>query len=351
MHARKFNSGYTLALGGLALLASIAIGSISANSWQRFKVGAPSGANSSVDLPISFEPNHGQGEDSAKFVARGPGYTMNLNEGGVSIRFSRLIGVSADSKHPVVALKLGGRRKANPKIFGQDEMPSKSSYFTGSDPKKWLTGIPNFSQVKLGDAYDGVDVTYYGRQGELVCEFKVSPKAKPASLALEMDGVDNLHLDAQGDLVFSIAQTEMRLQKPIAYQEGSDSRHDVAVHYILSKNQVSFGLGRYDAGKVLFIHPVLKYSGHPGIWDADTNRQKSSEPTSSPELNARILSSTVPRVAPQLSKMGWVFLIEQAAAVTVPKRYIHHQQRNKTSLSRTHICEFHLESETHDTHS
>jgi hypothetical protein len=347
MHSRKFNSISTLALGWLVLLGLIALSASNANSWQRFKVGAQPGAVPAAELPISFEPNNGQSEESVRFVARGPGYSMYLNEAGASIQFSRLMGVSANGKHPMLALKLAGKKKASPKLIGQGETPSKSSYFMGSDPKKWLTDIPNFSRVGLRDAYDGVDVTYYGRHGELDYEFKISPHAKPASLALEIEGTDNLHLEAQGDLVFTIAQTEMRLQKPVAYQEENDSRHAVAVHYILNKNHVTFGVGRYDAGKVLFIHPALMYSGYLGIQDADASRQNDPPSSVYQKLDSRLFHLAVPRISRQLSKPGWVLSMEQAGAVTAQTQCS--RQGTKVLFPSPRICEFYLETETHAT--
>jgi hypothetical protein len=349
MNNRMFNSICPLALGSLVLLGLIAFGASNAHSWQGLKVSAHPAEAAPVDLPLSFEPNNGQSEDTVRFVARGPGYSLYLNEAGASIQFSRPLGVSAKQKQPVLALNLAGRKKTNPKLLGQDERPSKSSYFMGSDRKKWLTGIPNFSRVALRNVYDGVDVTYYGRHGELECEFRVSPHASPASLALKIEGANNLHLDTQGDLVFTAAQTEMRLQKPVAYQEGSDSRQTVAVRYILNKNKVTFGLGRYDASRALFIDPVLRYSGYLGLQDADATRQNDSRPSVLQKSDARLLPLTVPQGFRQLSKESLAFSGEELAPVTASTQCIRYQQGTRMLFPGPQIRERYLEREFHDT--
>ena len=56
---------------------------------------------------------------------------------------------------------------ANPqaKVSGLDELPGKSNYFVGNDPKKWRTNVPNYAKVKYEGVYPGVDLVYYGNKG------------------------------------------------------------------------------------------------------------------------------------------------------------------------------------------
>ena len=47
---------------------------------------------------------------------------------------------------------------ANPsaRATGLEETPGKSNYFTGNDPKKWRTNVPNFAKVKYENVYPGL---------------------------------------------------------------------------------------------------------------------------------------------------------------------------------------------------
>ena len=47
---------------------------------------------------------------------------------------------------------------SEPRVVGLDELPGKSNYFIGNDPKKWRTSIPHFAKVKYQDVYPGVDL-------------------------------------------------------------------------------------------------------------------------------------------------------------------------------------------------
>jgi hypothetical protein len=50
--------------------------------------------------------------------------------------------------------------KANPaaRVIGADELPGKSNYFIGNDPKKWRSNVPGFAKVKYERIYSGIEV-------------------------------------------------------------------------------------------------------------------------------------------------------------------------------------------------
>jgi hypothetical protein len=229
---------------------------------------SPSDGSNSIDLPLTFEPNRGQGEEGVQFVARGPGYTLYLNEEGSSFHFSSAVRPSTDKKRPPLSMKLVGQKKSDSALLGSDERPSKSSYFIGSDPKKWFTGIPNFGRVCQREIYEGIDVTYHGSQGQLEYEFKVAPHAQPETITIAILGADHFHRNSQGDVLFSVANAEMRLQRPSAYQDVNGVAQPVISQYIVRKNSLSFKVGKYDPSRPLIIRPVLSYSGYLKLQDA-----------------------------------------------------------------------------------
>ncbi len=256
------------ARASLALLALTALWVVASRARE---VGNRSGEGSaSVELPLSFEPNRGQSENGVQFVARGPGYTIYLNEEGSSFQLSSAMGESAGKIKPLFAVKLAEQKKSKSNLLGLDEQPSKSSYFTGSDPKKWLTGIPNFGRVARRGVYEGIDVTYRGSQGQLECEFKIAPHADPGTIALEIIGAHGLLKDPRGDVVFTVANVAMRLHRPTAYEKVNGASQAVATHYLVKGNLITVRVGTYDPGKILFVNPVLSYSGFLKLQDANS---------------------------------------------------------------------------------
>ncbi len=308
-------------------------------------------------LPLSFEATAGQTDGQVKFLSRGRGYSLFLtgNEAVLSLRGgnqkSKGIGQMAKVEgraHPLllspasflegatnneqpttpalpiynlqssiinspapspespdpstVRLKLVG---ANPKakVTGFDELPGKSNYFIGNDPKKWRTNVSNYAKVKYEGVYPGIDLVFYGQEsgvrsqesggrgagyGQLEYDWVVAPGADPRVIALEVEtgnskletGNSKLEnrkpkIDSDGDLVIETDAGEMRLKKPTAYQPAADgglrAAKRVNSQFTIQNSQfaspqylVAFALGPYDKSRPLIIDPTISYLAYLG---------------------------------------------------------------------------------------
>ena len=209
-------------------------------------------------------------------MARGSGYALffTANEMVLRYRNEPASGQGHDSKEPpptVLRMKLS-RTNANPQITGLAELPGKSNYFIGNDPRKWRTNIPTYSKVKYEAIYPGVDLVYYGTQGrQLEYDFVVAAGANPRQIKLSFAGADKLELDFKGDLILSSLGRQMRMHKPVVYQEKDGVREEITGRYILNGEQeIGFDIAAYDAARPLVIDPVLAYSTFLGGTGEDT---------------------------------------------------------------------------------
>jgi hypothetical protein len=274
-------------------------------------------------LPLSFEINRGQTESRVKFLARGRGYSLFLtgNEAVLALRkpiqmangkrqmaqgvaqrlprprwdwgvvsrpawggqrtaelFPALVlppfrtvpplGDATDNEprttDAVLHMKLVG---ANPdaKVSGLDQLPGKSNYFIGNDPKKWRANVPNYAKVKYADVYPGVDLVYYGNQRKLEYDFVVSPGADPGRITLELE-TGQSKIDKHGDLVVPTDGGEVVFHKPVVYQPATynvprtTNQELIDGRYMLAGNRVTFEVANYDKTRPLVIDPVLAYS-------------------------------------------------------------------------------------------
>ncbi len=154
-----------------------------------------------------------------------------------------------------------------PRITGDGQLPGKTNYFVGSEAE-WRRNIPNYAKVHYGDVYPGVDLVYYGEQGQLEYDFIVAPQADPSRISLSFEGAEQLNVDANGDLVMRTAAGELRHHKPVIYQDGVEGRHAIAGQYaIRATREVGFELGDYDSAMPLIIDPVLSYGTFIGTGD------------------------------------------------------------------------------------
>ena len=222
-------------------------------------------------LPIMFEPNRGQSDSNVKFLARGPGYSLFLDADGALLASQR----AHNSSHPDSGAKLWRMKLARANrgalVTGAEQLPGKSNYFMGSDPAKWRSNIPQFARVRYENIYPGINLVFYGSQGQLEYDFQVAPGANPARPELEFDSSTKLELEG-GDLVLHGQGDSVRLHAPHVYQRLGSREQPVEGHFALrAANRVGFEVGGYDHRRELIIDPVLTYSTYFGGSGSESN--------------------------------------------------------------------------------
>lgn len=211
---------------------------------------------------LSFEVNQGQRDPQVKFLSRGSAYTLLLTPTEIVL--------SSSAASQAVRMRLLGAT-ATPVLRGEDELPTRSNYFIGSDPRKWRTNVANYAKVRYQNVYPGVDLVFYGAQGRLEYDLVVAPGADPNVVRLAFEGAGKMRLDAAGDLLLLTAAGELRQHKPLVYQEVEGVRKTIPGRHILKgRREVGFQLGAFDAGKPLIIDPVLSYSTYLGGKSGDS---------------------------------------------------------------------------------
>ncbi|MGI8550401.1 MAG: hypothetical protein ACR2PL_06315 [Dehalococcoidia bacterium] len=180
-------------------------------------------------LPLSFEVNEGQTDGSVDFLARGSGYSLFLSGGEATLALragvssgqpvvetnsisqddsttindvlpSPLEGegpglrgktranqaakplASSPSANSLPGDPRAGRTAEPPQItalkmrfpganlthyIGADPLPGIVNYFIGNDPAQWYTNIHTYAKVRYQNVYPGIDLVYYGDQGQL----------------------------------------------------------------------------------------------------------------------------------------------------------------------------------------
>lgn len=209
-------------------------------------------------LPLSFEANSGQTDSSIKFLSHGKGYTLYLTATDPVLAFG------TKTSQAMLHLHLTGTT-THPQATGLDELPSKTNYFIGNDPQKWRTNVPAYARIRYANVYPGVNLIYYGNQGQLEYDFILAPRANPHTIGLTFAGAQSLRLDTQGNVIVHMVNGDIRQEKPVAYQEVNGVRRVINSHYVLAGgNQLGFAVGAYDAHLPLTIDPVLSYSTYLG---------------------------------------------------------------------------------------
>lgn len=217
-------------------------------------------------LPLSFEVNQGQTDNRVRFLSRGKGYILFLTP--TEAVLSKTVASQEKGKKSQSTNVLRMRLlDANPdvRVTGTDELPGKSNYLLGRDPKKWRTNIRTYKKVAYEQIYPGIDLVYYGNQRELEYDFVVNPGADPRLIHLQINGARELHSTQQGGVMLLTEGGEFTLEAPRVYQEIAGRKHSVRGEWVIRrKNELAFQLEHYDHSKSLVIDPVLLYSTYLG---------------------------------------------------------------------------------------
>ena len=359
-------------------------------------------------LPLSFEPNRGQADGKVMFLSRGSGYSLfftateaifrmrNAGRGTRNTDRGSKLGNRSDSssiinprssildprssildhqpsifdlrssifdprssisnpqstiRNPqstVLRMELVGANRA-PRTVGLEELAGKSNYFSGSDPKRWRAGIPTYAKVKYEGVYPGVDLVYYGKDRQLEYDFVIAPHADPKSIRLDFSGADNVTVDDRGDLVLETAGGQVRMRKPVIYQErqprqegqegqegqerqaGQEShgeRQEISGGYALDAGrQVSFELGDYDPARALVIDPVLVYSTYLGGSGEDVGTGIAADANGAAYVTGLTESANFPTANPAQPTLGgaidaFIVKLNPAGTAVVYSTYI-----------------------------
>lgn len=220
-------------------------------------------------LPLIFEPNRGQAAPGVRFLAHGIGYGLFLDSAGAVLAVPT---ASPKSAPRVAAL---GMRLVNPNphavLAGAGELPGHSNYFLGNDPHKWHRGIPQFSGVRYKGIYRGIDLVFYGNNGQLEYDFHVAPGADASRAQMEFDGATGLEL-SHGDLVLNSGNGgRVLFHSPHIYQRIGDREQPVSGGFtLLAENRAGFAIGPYDRSRELIIDPIPEIESYFGGSGSDT---------------------------------------------------------------------------------
>ncbi len=226
-------------------------------------------------LPLAFERNVGQTDPSVKFMARGSDYALFLTgkEAMLALQAPARRNASSDrsSASKPSGLQMSAIRMAlvgantSADVVGSDKLDSISNYFIGNNPSKWHSNVPQFARVRYQDVYPGIDLIYYGHQGQLEYDFEVAPGADSKQVVLQFNGSDNTNLTASGDLVLTTPSGNVKLQAPRVYQKYGQEQRPIAAKFVFrGKDQIGFEVGEYDRSRALVIDPLLTYSTYLG---------------------------------------------------------------------------------------
>lgn len=209
----------------VSLLASLAV----ANAAALVPLPAP---NLSLPVP-GLELNKGQANPEILFLARGISSSAFTAQ---SILFSPL-GVQQNfvASNP------------NPTLRLSDPLSGVANSFTGTDPSKWVTGIPRYSTALLSGIYPGVDAQYLmGSGGQLTLRLILQPAADSGQIVFEIPTAFLPNATPNGTLIIYLTESRqygpsLVYPPPVATEQSASGPANISASFkVLSTTR--FGL-------------------------------------------------------------------------------------------------------------
>jgi hypothetical protein len=236
-------------------------------------------------LPLQFEENKGQTDRRARFLARGVGYTLLLNEDGLGLNLRSKPGTSSQS----ISMHLVGAQPAS--ITGREQTATRTNYYLGNDPALWHLDVRSYHSVAYMGVYRGIDLIYHGNGSQLEYDFVVSPGADPAQVRMRFEG---LRPSLRGEDLYFQGIEQFSLKALHAFQMLNGEPRRVDATWEVSGDQASIRLGPYDHARELIIDPIFYYGAYIGGSSSDA--AVSIVPASQPGYFYVALSTSSPLI-------------------------------------------------------
>jgi|GEM_PF-1234801 len=221
----------------------------------------PQVIESYLKLPLFFIENQGQIDKKIKFYQHYGSYRVFFADDGVYLVFQREKGDFFE-KDIVKLMPLGTDEKVQ--ILPEQPQNVKVNYFIGKNPDKWRTNISAYKAVLYKEAYPGIDIRFYSKNQQLEYDIVLKPKADIREVKFQLDGVEEIEITKEGDLLIRTKSGKRMLQKkPIVYQIIEGKKINLEGRYVIIDKVskiYSFNLASYDTSYPLVIDPVLVFS-------------------------------------------------------------------------------------------
>ena len=273
---------YVLLIASLVTVGSFGNAPLRADQPTKTSDARPVIPNSGV----SFTPNRGQLVDSrgerrpdVLYTASTPGTSVFVRAGAISYVFQKRERREHDDHAPhdeagdpeaeftVVEeyrmdLELVGARSIV-QVLEEEPVPGLRNYYLAHCPDG-ITGVPSYRHLTLKNVYPNIDMVLRGTESGMKCDFIVNPGGRPSDIRMRYVGATSVHLTADGGVRAMTPLGELFESAPVSFQVVGGSQREVASHFRVAGNEVTFDLGRYDARRPLTIDPIRRWSTYYG---------------------------------------------------------------------------------------
>ena len=236
----------------------------------------------SAKSSVSFTENKGQISDQnynprpdVLFSGEANGLTFHIRKDGISYQTSRVDSWKQQDENLPEGMREEGKTDSIPDqmtiyrtdinwlgfnkdytIENGESTAGFNNYYLPSCPDGAMN-VKSYTDVTFKNLYDGIDVKWYEKDGQLEYDFIVAPNSDYTKISWEIKGADRISIGENGQLIIETPLGNIEEQAPIAFQ----GETIVEAAWKIDGNKIGFQLGSYNENEVLIIDPVVRLWG------------------------------------------------------------------------------------------
>lgn len=230
-----------------------------------------------------FVANGGQAHPSVRMHAVGSRMPVFFTDHDV-----RLV-LTKDGRQTAVFLELVG---SHGRFGGDGPGTGSATFMTG---KHAVAALPMYREVRYGNAWPGIEASFRDDGGSLTYEFLLAPGADVDLVRLRVRGVEDLVLDADGNLQLVTPLGTLTDTAPRTFQLVNGERRPLESRFVLHPDRtVGFALGAHDPSLPVLIDPSLVYATFLGGSGDDFGRAIAVDQTGAAYVAGRTTPGNFP---------------------------------------------------------
>jgi len=209
---------------------------------------------------MALEANRGQAKPEILFLNRAVGPNVAIT--AQSILYS-----PSD-----VTLHFVGSNPT-PQVRPSAPLPGVASVYAGSNSQNWVTEIPQYTQVELGEVYPAIDAQFVASESALLLRLVCRPGCDLKQAVFELSKVLSLTRNPDGALFVRLGTSRIDpyglYAPPVAYQASPSGRSSTLVSYeVLGMDRFALQASGYDPS--LPLHIEMNLGAFPGGGSSQT---------------------------------------------------------------------------------
>lgn len=147
---------------------------------------------------------------------------------------------------------------ANKNIISSHDarLPGYTNYYLQACPMGGVLQVMSYKGITLNNLYNGIDLHYYEKNGELKHDYIVAPHAGYKQIQLKLEGAE-VALNRDGSLILTTPLGKIQEGAPVVYQNNKQ----IPAKWTVKNNILGFEIENYNPDLELIIDPVTRLWG------------------------------------------------------------------------------------------